>query len=261
MRRNHGRKLFFSAKGAACLHLHDTNFLFGKAAKRHQSFVNVVRTLQRTPDGDSFLPIERCDDSIVFDVELLLRSGRVFTFHDVSSFLPDGLHVTFFNQIAFENVVAAPDDRGLLLAFCHSVHRRERLVLDGNRLDGLAKFVTICVGQEESRFFGMIDGLFCEARLVVEDQSDAIFPWNVFGCNCHKLFPRDTRAIGDFPDFAARNRAAHGCAVKHAGQNHVVHVARRPSDFVATFLAWNGRPDNVVLLQLCQRHPFARQIR
>ena len=148
MRRNHGRKLFFSAKGAACLHLHDTNFLFGKAAKRHQSFVNVVRTLQRTPDGDSFLRIERCDDSIVFDVELLLRSGGVFAFHDVSCFLPDRVHVALFNQKSFEDVVSTPDDRGLLLAFCHGVHRRERFVLDGNRLDGLAKFVTIRVGQE-----------------------------------------------------------------------------------------------------------------
>src|SRR6266478_8399609 len=125
------------------------------------------------------------------------------------------------------------------------MRRWEWFVLDRNRLDGLAKFVTIRVGQEENRFFGMIDGLCGEARLVVEDQSDAIFPWNVFGCDCYKLFPRNTRAIGDFPDFAARNAAAYGCAVKHAGQNHVIHVARRPSDFVTAFLAWNGRPDNV----------------
>src|SRR5260370_7590319 len=102
------------------------------------------------------------------------------------------------------------------------MRRWEWFVLDRNRLDGLAKFVTIRVGQEENRFFGMIDGLCGEARLVVKDQNDAIFPWNVFGCDCYKLFPRNAQAIGDFPDFAARNFPTHSRALKPPDQNPVL---------------------------------------
>ena len=49
----------------------------------------------------------------------------------------------------------------------------------------------------------------------------------------------------DLFDFAARDGATYGRAVKHAGQSHVIHVTRRSSDFVPAFLARHGSSNDV----------------
>ena len=83
MRRDHGRIFFLAAKRAAGFRLHDANSILGQVEKRHQRLVDVVRTLQRAPDRDALLGVERGDHAVVFDVELLLRAGGVFAFDDV----------------------------------------------------------------------------------------------------------------------------------------------------------------------------------
>ena len=70
--------------------------------------MDIIRTLQRSPDGDALLGIEGRDHSVVFDVELFLRAGRVLAFYDVIGFFPHGVDVAFFNQVGFENVVRRP---------------------------------------------------------------------------------------------------------------------------------------------------------
>ncbi len=192
MARDHGRVLFFSAECAARLHLHDANLVLGKAAQRHQRLVNVVRALQRTPDGDSIFRIERGDDAVVFDVQLLLRAGEVLALDDVRRFFPDGVYVPLLNQIALEGVVGAPDDCGSLLAFFDRMNRVERLIFDRNGIDSLSKLVTVCMGQKKNRLFGVIDFLSGEARLIVQNQRDAVLPWNVFAKEIFLIIPRAT---------------------------------------------------------------------
>ena len=168
---------------------------------------------------------------------MLLRAGEILALDDVRGILPDGLHVALFNQVALEGVVGAPDDSGLPLAFFHGVHGRERLVLDRNRINGLTKHATVCMRQKQNRLFGMIHCFGGQARLVVQDQGDAVFPRNVFGCYQDKLVPRNARIKANLSDLSPRYVATYGCAVKHAGQNHVVDVACRSGDFVPAFLA------------------------
>ena len=107
------------------------------------------------------------------------------------------------------------------------------------------------MGQEENRLFGMIHRIGGQARLVVQDQGDAISPRNVICCYEYKLVPRNARSKRNLSDLAARNAAAHRCTVKHAGQNHVVDVARRSRDFVPAFLARHRFPDDMM-----DRHEF-----
>ena len=122
MTSDHGRILFLSTERASGFHLHDANFVFGKAAQRHQRFVNVVRALQRAPDGDATFRVECRDDSVVLDVQLLLRAGEILALDDVRRFGAGGVHVALFNQVTLEDIVGAPDDCGSSLAFFHGVH-------------------------------------------------------------------------------------------------------------------------------------------
>src|ERR1700722_4647939 len=81
--RNDRGIFFFAAKSSSGLHLYDTNFFSGQAEQGHQGFVDIVRTLQRSPDRNSLLWIETGDHSIVLDIELLLCARVVFGFDDM----------------------------------------------------------------------------------------------------------------------------------------------------------------------------------
>ncbi len=117
------------------------------------------------------------------------------------------------------------------------------------------------MGQKQDRFFGMIHGLGGEAWLVVQDQGDAVFPWDVFGRYDYKIFPGKRCVKGNVSNLAARDVAAHRRAVKHAGQNHVIDVARRSGDLVPALLARHRCPDDVTILQTCRPHAFSQQTR
>ena len=52
---NHRRVFFLAAKPAAGFGLNHAHAIFRQAENRHQRFVNVVRTLQRTPNRNSFV--------------------------------------------------------------------------------------------------------------------------------------------------------------------------------------------------------------
>ncbi len=86
-------------------------------------------------------------------------------------------------------IVGAPDDCGLLLAFFHGLHGRQRLVLDGHRFNRLSQLVTVGMGQKQNRLFGVIHGLGGETRLIIQNQGDAILPWNIFGRYDDKIVP------------------------------------------------------------------------
>src|SRR5882672_7309859 len=95
----------------------------------------------------------------------------------------------------------------------------------------------VCMGQKENRLFGVIHCIGSEAMLVFQDQSDAVLPRNVSGGYQDKFPPCNARIKRNLSDLAPRYAAAHSCAVKHAGQNHIVDVARRSRDLVPAFLA------------------------
>ncbi len=141
--------------------------------------MNVVRTLERAPDGEALLRIEGGDHAVVFDVELFLRAGRVFGFDDVIRVLPDGIDVAFFDQISFEGVVGAPDDVMEGFAFFDGENRGEGIVFDGNGFDGFGEKMAVGMSEQEQRLLGMIDDAVGETRLIVFDKRDAIFPGDV----------------------------------------------------------------------------------
>ena len=94
---DHRRILFLATERAAGFHLHDTDAIGGESKKFHEGFVDVVRALERAPDGEAMLGIEGGDHAVVFDVELLLRAGGVFRFDDEVGVLKGGVEVAFFD--------------------------------------------------------------------------------------------------------------------------------------------------------------------
>ena len=121
----------------------------------------------------------------------------------------------------------------------------KRFILDGNCFNRLSQLVAVGVCQEQNRFFGMIYGFGRQARLVIQNQCDAILPGDIFRRYDDKIVPVDIRIKGNLFDFAARDIAAHRRAVEHAGQNHVINIARRSRDFVPAFLARHRCTDDM----------------
>ena len=243
--RDHGRVFFFSAKRSASLHLHDAHFFFGQREKSHQRLVHVVRALQGTPNGDAILRVECRDHTIVFNIALFLRASEILALDDVRRFFPNAIRVTFFHEKILKRIVGAPDDRRFVLTLFDGMNCGQRPILDGNGFNRFSQLVAIGMGQKQNGFLVVIHGFGGEARLVVQNKRNAVLSRNVFGGDNNVFVPVNARAKIDFFDFPARNGAAHGGTVKHAGQNHVVDVACRSRDFVPAFLAWNRSPDDV----------------
>src|SRR6267143_6503327 len=207
MPRDHGGVLLFAAERAAGFHLDDANLVLRKTAEHHQRFMNVVWTLQGAPDADSSFRVIGGYDAVVLDIQLLLRTCRIFAFDNVSGFFPDRIYLALFHQESFERVVSAPNDGGLLLALFQRMHRRQWLVFDGDGFDGLAKLVTVGVGQKQDGFFRVVHDFRGETGLVVEDQGDAILSGNISCGYDYKFVPENGRVVVDLLDFAARDCA------------------------------------------------------
>jgi len=103
--------------------------------------------------------------------------------------------------------------------------------------------------QQQYRLFGVIHRIGRQARLVIQDQRDAILARNVYGRYDDEFVPIHTQVKRNLFDFAAGHAAAHRRAVKHAGQNHVVDIARCSGDFVPALFARHRGPDDVTFLQ------------
>jgi hypothetical protein len=70
----------------------------------------------------------------------------------------------------------------------------------------------------------MIDELRGEIRLIVEDQRDVVCARDVFRRDDGEFMPWNIARERDVLDTAACGRAAHGCAVQHAGKRQVVDI-------------------------------------
>ncbi len=165
---------------------------------------------------------------------MFLRAGFVLAFDDEAGVGPCLIDVAFINQKLFEDVVVAPDD----LFFRERVSESE----DGGLFFDLYRHISSClfeqvlifVREQQDRFFGMVDEISSEIRLIVQDKGDVVSAGNVFGGDNSEFIPREIAFKRDVLDLSARGRAAHRDAVKHVRKRQVIDVERLPRDFLAS---------------------------
>ena len=88
---------------------------------------------------------------------MFLSAGRVFAVHNVSSFRPNAIYVALVHQVAFEDVVFAPNDDVLPQRFVNVEYGGERLVGDMHQFPGASQQVFILMRYEENRLMLVID--------------------------------------------------------------------------------------------------------
>ena len=106
--------------------------------------------------------------------------------------------------------------------------------------------MAVGMGHEKYRLLRMVDIPIRQTWLIVVDQRDAILSGDISCGHDHKLVPVNPRTKAYFLDSAAGNLAANSGAIEHVGQHHVIYVARFSGDFVESFLARNGRADDLI---------------
>ena len=89
-------------------------------------------------------------------------------------------------------------------------------------------------------FFGMVDHFRGEAGLIVLDQGDFVFSWNIGGGDDREFAPRNAVAEADAADAPSRDAAAHGHAVQHFRKGEVVHVPGAARHFFPPLFAEDG---------------------
>ena len=109
--------------------------------------------------------------------------------------------------------------------------------------------VAVGVREKHDRLFGMVDAIGGQARLVVDDERDAIDAGNVSGGDDDEVGPGDARLELDALDEAAGHGAADRGAKEHPRQHEVVDVLRPAGDLGRPsrrgtdwpIAAWSGR--------------------
>ncbi len=232
------------SKSADGLGLDHANFILREGKQLHQRLVNVIGALQGTPHCDSTFVVEARNYAVVFDVQLFLGPGRIFTFDNVVGLGPDSIYIAFFNQKAFERIVGAPNDLRLALALLNRKDGRQRIVRNRDRIRRFGQNMPVRVSQQQDRLLGVVHDFMRQVGLVVRDQSDAIRSGNIFCGDDYEFIPGNALAESDFSYFSARNGAPHGGTVEHSGHHNVVDVLRTTCDFVPPFLPRNRHTDN-----------------
>ena len=102
-----------------------------------------------------------------------------------------------------------------VLRCSHGEHSGERIVFNRDCLHGFPKLVPIRMSYKQDRLLGVIDDAISEARLIIDNERDAIAPGNIFRADYNIFVPVDTGSETDFANCSARNLAANGCAVEH----------------------------------------------
>src|SRR5260370_40671367 len=88
-------------------------------------------------------------------------------------------------------------------------------------LHGAASFfeqISIRMREQDDGLFGMVDHFRTEARLIVLDQGDLVFSWNIGGGDGRKFIPSNAIAEPDTPDTSSRHVSAHGAPFEHIGE-------------------------------------------
>jgi hypothetical protein len=171
--------------------------------------VNVVGTLHRTPDRHTALGVGEGKHAVRLDIQLLLRSRRVFPFNDQGCTLQNGIDITFFDVVGFEEIVAAPNDLSSRQCIVNRQDRGERLDVDVDFEPRLLRPRAIGMRKEQNWLLGVIHDGICEVWLIVDDQFDAVEAGDVRRRDDGELVPGNGRIEADALDAAARDRAAH----------------------------------------------------
>ena len=99
--------------------------------------------------------------------------------------------------------------------------------------DVTARFLeqkTIGMGQQQHRFFGVIDAAVREVRLIALDEGDAVDARNVACGDDRELIPRDLGRVLDAANHAAGGLASYRRAVQHPRHQQIVDVAGLAGD-------------------------------
>ena len=134
---DHRRIFFLAAEASTGFRLNDSDLLRRQRKQLQQGFVDVVGALHGAPNRDAIFGIGDCDSTVGFDVELLLSSGGIFAFDDVSRRRPCFIDAAFLDQERFENVVVTPYDLFSRQRFFECEHGRQLLYFDANSTAGL----------------------------------------------------------------------------------------------------------------------------
>src|SRR5205085_4691662 len=145
-----------------------------------------------------------------------------------------------------EDVVLAPDYLLLRERVFDAEDGGQRLNLYADGAPRLFEQVLVLVREQEYRLFGVVDRAVGEVGLVEEDERDGVRARNVARRDDGELVPGDAFAEDYLADSPARDVAAHGHAVEHAGRVEVVNVARRARHLRAPLLARNRLADVLI---------------
>src|ERR1035441_6553841 len=112
--------------------------------------------LKRTPYCNSALGTPLRDNSVVFDIEMLLCACAIFTFDHVRGVYPLRVDIALFKKESFEQIVSAPHDHILSLAVFNCEHRRQRVVLDVYCSYCFAHLLFVRMREEKNSLFAVI---------------------------------------------------------------------------------------------------------
>src|SRR5579864_6267797 len=98
--------------------------------------------------------------------------------------------------------------------------------------------------KQDHRLFRMVHKFSSEARLIINEQGDAILAGNVIGGDDRKFFPRNARLEVNAQNPSARHGTANGHTKNHARKFQVVHILRAARHFLAAFFARHGLSDH-----------------
>src|SRR5215213_1090980 len=225
----------FAAKPATRFRLNNAYLVFRQVKQLYERFVNVVRTLHRTPHRNAFFGVGNRDGAVVLDIELFLRAGFVFTLDDVIRVGPGFVNVAFIDEVLLKDVIFAPDDLFPGKGVFEIEDGWQFLDLDAYVPACFLQQVFIAVREQHDRLFGMVYKIRGEIGLVIQDEGNIIMAGNVFGSDDGELVPRNVAFEGDACNSASRRRATHRGAVKHIGEREIIDVQRLAGDFLAAF--------------------------
>jgi hypothetical protein len=158
-----GREVFLAAEGSAGLGLDNATLFSREIEYQRERMDEVERTLHRAADGYAFGRGILCDDAIILDVELLLRSGPVLAFDDEVGVLPDLVgdgRLVLLHQVSLEGVgvfAFAPDNVFFLFRIFDGVNGGQFFVGDVDSGDSGGEYGAVGMGEQEDGLFGVVD--------------------------------------------------------------------------------------------------------
>src|SRR5687767_4866974 len=150
-------------------------------------------------------------------------SGAVFALHDDLRSCQGGVDIALVDAEMLEDLRGPERVEEWL----------ERLVVDFYAR--ATQHVEVLVRQQHNRLCDVPNLLLGEQRLIVLDQRDDVTASDVAVIDDRESCTIELKA--EIADAPTRYRRADGARVQHAGEDEVVHVLRRPGDFLDGVLA------------------------